>query len=79
MNYPYAVPDDLGEPAAAWTWDTGYAAQQGRDEENITFEELEALTGWEKNPPMPPSEYIRQDMPVSAFDFGYETESLHSS
>ncbi len=89
MNYPYTVPDDLfdnllwpsaiSEPGAAWTWDAGYAAQQGRDEENVTFEELEALAGWEKNPPMPPNQDIWQDIPVSAFDCRYETESLHSS
>ncbi len=87
MNYPYAVPDNLfdyllwpsdsaiGEPTAVWTW----TQQEGRADEEITFEELEALTGWEKNPPMPPIENICQDHSVSAFDFGYETESLHSS
>src|SRR6266404_6969069 len=72
MNYPYAVPDDLfdyllwpsdsaiGEPTAVWTW----TQQEGRADEEITFEELEALTGWEKNPPMPSIENICQDHSV---------------
>ncbi len=91
MSYPYAAPDAFdyllwpdnsagGEQTSAWTWTAGYAQQEGRVDENITFEDLVAASGWEQNAPIPANENLLfKDIPVSTFDFGYETEeSLHS-
>ncbi len=92
MNYPHAAPIDAfdyllwpndsasGEQTVAWTQNAGYAQQEGRADESITFEDLDATAGWEKNAPIPANENLFQDVSVSAFDFGYETEEgLHSS